>query len=406
MSDDSQFAGRHSRVLMVAACPFPARRGTPIRIEKMAEELGRRGNEVHVAAYHLGDPTTNPHFTVHRIRGAASYQNTAPGPTWTKLLVADPRLLGTVYRLAGQLKPDVIHAHHFEGLLVSLPAAVRYRIPLVFDAHVLLDGELEYYDMGMPNGLRSRAARLLDRTLPRLADHVVPVSDEIRQRLHDEHGMSLDSITVVGNGVERPFFEGRKGAYPADGMQRVVFAGNLASYQGVDLLLQAFVHVARARQDVKLTMVTESPTTEFAAQARALGLAERIEFVESDLQRLPDLLASGDVLVNPRTRCPGVPQKLLNYMASGTPVVSFAGSTRYIVDGRSGVVISNDNVEAFAAGILRLLADGTLRSALGAEAKRYAAEKLSWSATAMSLEAVYARLLSERQPRAAQSSTR
>ena len=125
---------------------------------------------------------------------------------------------------------------------------MRYRIPLVFDAHVLLDGELEYYDMGMPNGLRSRAARLLDRTLPRLADHVVSVSDEIRQRLHDEHGMSLDSITVVGNGVERPFFEGRRGAYPPDGLQRVVFAGNLASYQGVDLLLQAFVHVARARR--------------------------------------------------------------------------------------------------------------------------------------------------------------
>jgi glycosyltransferase involved in cell wall biosynthesis len=218
--------------------------------------------------------------------------------------------------------------------------------------------------------------------------------------------MSLDSITVIGNGVERPFFEGRKGAYPADGMQRVVFAGNLASYQGVDLLLQAFVHVSRSRQDVKLTMVTDSPTAEFAAQARALGLSERVEFVESDLQQLPDLLASGDVLVNPRTRCPGVPQKLLNYMASGTPVVSFAGSTRYIVDGHSGVVISNENVEEFAAGILRLLADGTLRSALGTEAKRYAAEKLSWSATAMSLEAVYARLLSERQLQAAQSSTR
>ena len=402
MPDEAQFAGRRSRILMVAACPFPARRGTPIRIEKMAEELGRRGNEVHVATYHLGDPTTSPYYAVHRIRGVAGYQNTAPGPTWTKLLLADPQLLRTVYSLAGEIKPDVIHAHHFEGLLVSVPASVRHRIPLVFDAHVLLDGELEYYDMGMPSTLRSRAARVLDRALPRLADHVVSVSEEIRQRLHDEHGMSMDRITVVGNGVEGPFFEGRRGAYPADGLQRVVFAGNLASYQGVDLLLQAFVHVARARQDVKLTMVTDSPTAEFAAQARALGLSERVEFVESDLDRLPDLLASGDVLVNPRTRCPGVPMKLLNYMASGTAVVSFEGSTRYIVNGHSGVVIPNDDVEAFAAGILRLLGDATLRSSLGTEAKNYAAERLSWSATASSLEAVYARLLRERRAKAAQ----
>jgi len=404
--DEAQFAGRRSRVLMVAACPFPARRGTPIRIEKMAEELGRRGNELHVATYHLGDPTTSPHFAVHRIRGSAGHQDTAPGPTWTKLLVADPQLLGLVYRLAGRLRPDVIHAHHFEGLLASLPAHWRFRIPLVFDAHVLLDGELEYYDMGMPGGLRRRAARTLDWLLPRLANHVVSVSDEIRQRLHDEYRMPLDSITVIGNGVEAPFFEGRQGAYPSDGMKRVVFAGNLASYQGVDLLLEAFVRVARTRPDVKLTIVTESPTAECAARAEALGIGDRVEFIDSQLPRLPDQLASGDVLANPRTRCPGVPQKLLNYMASGTPVVSFAGSTRYVVDGASGLVIPNDDVAAFAAGILRLLADDALRRRLGQEARRYAAERLSWSATAQSLEAVYARLAPERGPRASEARAR
>lgn len=392
MPNGVPITAKRSRILMVAACPFPARRGTPVRIERMAEELGRRGNEVHVAAYHLGDAGTSPHYTLHRIRGLASYQNTAPGPTWTKLLVADPQLLALVYRLAGRLRPDVIHAHHFEGLMASVPAHLRFRIPLVFDAHVLLDGELEFYDMGLPGGLRRRAARTLDWALPRLANHVVSVSDEIRQRLHEQYRMSLDSITVIGNGVEAPFFEGRRGAYPPDGMQRVVFAGNLASYQGVDLLLEAFVRVARARPDVKLTIVTDSATDDCAARARELGIGDRVEFVESQLPRLPDHLASGDVLVNPRTRCPGVPQKLLNYMASGTPVVSFEGSTRYVVDGKSGLVIANDDVEAFAAGILRLLADDALRSSLGREAQRYAADRLSWSATAGALEAVYAQL--------------
>ena len=398
MPNGAQLTGDRRRILMVAACPFPARRGTPIRIEKMAEELGRRGNEVHVATYHLGDPVASPHYALHRIRGSAGYRNTAPGPTWTKLLVADPQLLWLVYRLAGRLRPDVIHAHHFEGLLASIPAHLRFRIPLVFDAHVLLDGELEYYDMGMPGGLRRRAARTLDWALPRLASHVVSVSDEIRQRLHDEYGMSLESITVVGNGVEAPFFEGRKGAFPADGLRRVVFAGNLASYQGVELLLEAFARVVRERHDVRLTIVTESPTTECAARAAALGIGGHVEFVESQLSRLPDHLASGDVLANPRTRCPGVPQKLLNYMASGTPVVSFAGSTRYVVDGESGLVIANDDVEGFAAGILRLLGDEELRSSLGRNAQRYAAERLSWSATAQSLEVVYGRLAAGRRP--------
>ena len=166
----------------------------------------------------------------------------------------------------------MIHAHHFEGLLVSIPASVRYRIPLVFDAHVLLDGELEYYDMGMPStgcavaprGCstgRCRGWPITSSRFPKRSGNACTTST----------GCRWTRITVVGNGVERPFFEGRKGAYPADGMQRVVFAGNLASYQGVDLLLQAFVHVSRARQDVKLTMVTDSPTAEFAAAGPGAG---------------------------------------------------------------------------------------------------------------------------------------
>jgi glycosyltransferase involved in cell wall biosynthesis len=385
--------GRHTRrVLMVAACPFPARRGTPIRIERMAEELGRRGHEVHVATYHLGDDGHFPHFEVHRIDDVAGYRKTAPGPNWRKLLQIDPRLQAIVYRLAGQLKPDVIHAHHFEGLLVSLPAKVRHGIPLVFDAHVLLDGELEYYELGMPGQLRRRAARTLDRLLPRTANHVISVSDEIRNRLQAEHGMPADRVTVIPNGVEGPFFEGSTDAFGKDGLKRVVFAGNLARYQGTDYLLQAFRQVLEARRDVRLVVVTQSQTDEFAREATSLGVQDSVEFIPSDLARLPSLLASADVLVNPRTVCPGVPQKLLNYMASGAPIVSFEGSTRYIVDGVSGFVAPNADIRSFADGILRLLADRSMASAFGREAQEFARNTLSWSASAAMIEQVYDRV--------------
>lgn len=399
MNEDSSASSRGSqrrRVLMVAACPFPARRGTPVRIERMAEELGRRGHQVHVATYHLGDPVASPHITVHRSRDVPGYRQTAPGPNWRKLLLVDPRLQSTVYRLTRELRPDIIHAHHFEGLLVSLPARYRYRTPLVFDAHVLLDGELEYYEMGMPGTLRRRLARTMDRLLPRAADHVISVSEEIRDRLQGDYGMRPGAVTVIPNGVEAEFFQGAAGAFPGDGLKRIVFAGNLAKYQGIDYLLQAFRIVLETRRDVRLVMVTESPTEEFAREAAVLGLLDWIELAPSELSRLPSQLASADVLVNPRTRCPGVPQKLLNYMAAGTPIVSFEGSTRYIVDGRSGIVVANEDVRAFASGILRLLADPAAARQFGREAQDFARKSLSWSATAVMIEGVYDQMLQSR----------
>ena len=80
------------RIAMVAACPFPWPRGTPIRIHRMAEALGRRGHEVHVVTYNFGDAIPTPHMTVHRMPSPANYTRGEPGPTATKLALLDPLL--------------------------------------------------------------------------------------------------------------------------------------------------------------------------------------------------------------------------------------------------------------------------------------------------------------------------
>ena len=56
------------RIAMLAACPFPWPRGTPIRIHRMTEALARHGHEVHVVTYHLGKELSASPYEVHRIR--------------------------------------------------------------------------------------------------------------------------------------------------------------------------------------------------------------------------------------------------------------------------------------------------------------------------------------------------
>ncbi len=246
------------KIAMVAACPFPFGRGTPIRIQRQAEALAARGHEVHVVTYFLGASDPVERVIVHRTATLRFYRTTSPGPTYGKLLLLDPLLAAQLIRVVHRERIDVIHAHHYEGLLVALAARPLARIPLVYDAHTTLGSELPFFPMGLPRGLVTWLGGRLDGRLPKLADHVISVTPTIRDHLIQDHAFDPARVTVIGNGVEFECF--RPAAQPswaADTLKRIIFTGNLAAYQGVDGLLEAFAEVAGRRADVQLVIVTD-----------------------------------------------------------------------------------------------------------------------------------------------------
>ena len=111
-------------VAVVAACPFPYPRGTPTRVYRSAEIVARLGHRVDVITYHLGETERETPFAVHRIRPVGHYHRLAPGPTYQKLLVVDTLLVARLLAFVRRHRVDVIHAHHYEGLLVALPVGL------------------------------------------------------------------------------------------------------------------------------------------------------------------------------------------------------------------------------------------------------------------------------------------
>lgn len=384
---------RPFRIAMVAACPLPCPRGTPVRIHRMAEALAHRGHEVHVVTYHLRQGDEVLPFATHRTPEVRTYRRFGPGPTLGKLLVMDPMLVRTLRSLLGEGRFDVIHAHHYEGLLVARLARGRRPTPIIYDAHTLLETELPYYGLGLPSGLKRLAGRTLDRWLPGLAEHVVAVSDHIREMLVDAGVVPADRATVVENGVELEPFRAASGRPRAEPRTtELIFTGNLAPYQRIDLLLRSFRTVVRARDDARLLVVGSGSLEGYDALARSLGVRDLIATVQSDFGAIPSHLAGADVALNPRTACAGVPQKLLNYMAAAKPIVSFAGSGQVLEHGRTGWLVPDEDPDAFGNAVLHLLAQPRLAEALGAAARRQVVEHYSWDRTARLVEVVYERV--------------
>jgi len=382
-------------IAVVAACPFPYSRGTPIRIHRLSNAVAQQGIHVHVVSYHLGVPAGEANYQLTRIPQIRTYNRYAAGPSYQKLLVIDPILAITLRRLLNRQRFDLIHAHHFEGLAVALAARKSQQHPIIYDAHTTLESELPYYHLGFSQSLKRTMGKWLDNSLPRRADHIITVTDRISNRLMHQHCMPEEQITVVSNGVEmEPFIKAAKkqtGEKPT--RNTVVFSGNVSNYQGIELLLHAFRLVIKTRPDTHLLIVTNSSFKNYRPLVAELGIGHVIEVLDTDFSGLPALLTAADVAVNPRTDCDGIPQKLLNYMAAGLPIVSFAGSAVSITHNETGWVVEDGDIPGFARGIIRLLDDVKLATRLGRNAQSAGSRKYSWDRSAEKTISVYEKII-------------
>jgi glycosyltransferase involved in cell wall biosynthesis len=382
------------RIAMVAACPMPARRGTPLRVERLAQALWSRGHQVELITYHIADDAQSFEFPVHRIFDRPVYWRMPAGPNLPKLALYDPALAWKLWRVLMSGAFDVVHAHHVEGLLTALPSRWYSRVPIIYDAHTMLASELPSYGPKQSRSVVQRLGGWLDGALPRRADHVISVTTDIRNRLVENHGIEAKRVSVVTNGVELERFI--VPLPPGDGVVRIIYSGTLAPYQDVDLLLEAFARAWRMRNDLRLVFSVSSSFRDYLPQVARLGIKDAVEVIPDNFDELPTRLAGAAMAVLPRTQCDGIPQKLLNYMAAAKAIVCSAGAAKVMEHERTGLVVPNGDIDAFAKAILRVAANPTWAQELGRAAREHVAANYSWEQAAEGVERVYDTVVSDR----------
>ncbi len=381
-------------IAMVAACPFPANRGTPSRILRMSEALAKLGHNVHVVTYHFGKDIQTEGVFIHRIPHVAYYNNFTPGPTLTKLSLLDSLLFFKLRKITKTKNIDLIHAHHYEGALLGYAVRALYGVPVIYDAHTTLTDELPYY--GFWN--RKIVSAFLDSHVPKWADFNITVSEELKEKFcHAE--IPSHKIEVIPTGVNPEAFAygnpsqiGKK--YRLGTKKVVAYTGSLENYQGIKYLIRAMPFVFNQLEDTILLVVGDGKINEYRNMCQEIGIQNKVIFAgPRPFSEIPDYLAAADVTVSPRINCPGMPQKLTNYMMAGKAIVSFEGTAKLLSDGVDGLIVRNGDVEQMADSIITLLKNIDLRRRLGENARRIVVEKYDWYVLSRKIEGIYAYLL-------------
>jgi len=147
----------------------------------------------------------------------------------------------------------------------------------------------------------------------------------------------------------------------------VLSAGRLVEQKGFDRLIDAFTLVASAHPDWQLHIYgTGEQGRSLRERVAGLGLGEQVRFMGYS-DAFADVLRSAAVYAM-GSRFEGFPMVLIEAMGAGLPVVSFdcpRGPAEIVVDGVTGHLIPDGDVEAFGRALLQLIADESMRRRMG-----------------------------------------
>jgi len=333
-------------------------RGTPLAVLAMARTLVGLGHRVDLLTYPQGEAVDVPGL-VHRRSLRLPVGRVKAGPSLAKLLLDLPFMAEAAWLMASG-RYDVVHAVE-EAAHLGAPFARLFRLPLVADVDSSIPEQLSHSPLAR-GGILPRLARALETHAFRHAAAAITVCRSLTDGVRAQAPR-----TPVFQVEDPPLIDPAARPAPGDvarlretlGLAAgpvVLYSGNLAPYQGVDLLVEAagrvkgaqFVFMGGERHEIE------------AMRARSVwaGASERCVFAgKRPPAELSAFLALADVVVSPRRQGGNTPFKVYTYMASGRPLVATRIPTHTQLLDDTLAFLVEPSPEGLARGIEAALAD-------------------------------------------------
>jgi glycosyltransferase involved in cell wall biosynthesis len=389
------------KILSIAPTPFFSDRGTHIRILEEALALEKLGHKITIATYHIGreiGDEVETSIDVRRIRRWLFwYKKLEAGPDWQKIIL-DLLLIKKVFFLARTQKPDIIHGHLHEGVLIGWMVQKIFfwrKIKLVADFHGSLTKEMISHDY-LGGGILKKMFFEVEKFIDRLGDVAISSSDENSKEITKFRKQKVETIL---DGVNLDYYPGdfsqekirKKLGVPKD---KIIFTytGALVENKGTTYLFEA-IKIALENNNNIFFIIGGFPIESAEKFIQENNFSRRIRLIHPlNYFNLPRILLASDVGIDPKdsSTCQAS-GKILQYMGAGLPVVCFdrKNNRDYLEEG--GVYAKDISAKALAEKILEVSSDTEKFKYFGMINKNLA-KNLSWDISAQKIEKIYERI--------------
>lgn len=302
-----------------------------------------------------------------------------------------PSVVEAVRQELASARYDLIHAETFY-MMPHLPAT---KIPIILVEQTIESLGYESYAKKAPLFLKPlleidiRKIRYTEQYYWRLADRLIVMSKEDKQLVVERLGQS-EKIDVVANGVDTAWFAHR--LKKLSKRPTALFVGTfkwLPNREAVDFLVKrVWPLIRRELPEAELHIVGNAPSAQVLAYQSS---REQIR-VTGNMPDIRTAFAQTDILIAPVFSGKGTRYKVLESMASGTPVVATPTAVEGLGLTPGKQVALGSTAEALAEAALRLLRQPTLRRQLAKEGREYVRRHYDWSLISTQLDQVYQKM--------------
>jgi colanic acid/amylovoran biosynthesis glycosyltransferase len=311
---------------------------------------------------------------------------------WRKTILRRPVLISRKESrdLAAHLRRTdaaVLHVYFGHIGVQVLPFLKRAHVPVVVSFHGA--------DAGIDVSKRSHLE--LMRQVFDLATLILPRSQAMADNLA-ELGCPPEKIRVHRTGIPLDRFPFAQRYLPEDGHWRLFQACRLIPKKGIETTLRAFALFLAQYPEAKLTVAGEGPlAVPLQELAEDLHIASRVSFPGFVSQaRLRELFYQSHLFLHPSVTGPdgdreGVPNAMLEAMASGLPVMStwHGGIPEAVMHRETGLLTPEHAHEALADAMLWLASEPAEYVSMSANAARSVAGNWEIHAQTRLLESFY-----------------
>ncbi len=376
---------------------FPAPKGAAVHIRAFVEALGAAFGGVDLLALREGSTASTGPLSL--AEGVTYHPLEARGRDLVEQALSFRSHLAAWWR--GRPRAAVVHVRSiFEGY----PVARRKEAltdALVFEVNGVPSIELKYHhpDVAEDAELLRKLVAQEDLCIAR-ADLLVTPSEVTAEYLVKQRGADAGRVRVIPNGVDLDVFRYAPPRAPESGRPvRLLYSGTMTSWQGVHHAIEA---CRLLRREVPTVLTLVGPLRRHGRRALMdqcgdLLLEGAVELLEPLPQaELARLHHQCDVVlvplpVNDRNCVQGCcPLKLLEAMATGTPVVaSNLPVVRTLAGPDEVMLIRPGSAKAIAEAVKALRADAALGPALSARARARVERDFPWGRAQSALVGAY-----------------